>query len=104
MNGERLTVGNVGSLAQPVSKETAPARYTGTEAGVVPNDWAITSLAHISDFITKGSTPTTYGFKWQDSGVLFLRSECVGEEGLDLTQSMHISSVAHDSMRRSAVR
>lgn len=67
-------------------------------------EWGTVRLADISAFITKGSTPTTYGFGWQLSGVLFLRSECVSPDGLDLAQSMFISSEAHRVLRRSAVQ
>ncbi|MHB1863797.1 MAG: restriction endonuclease subunit S [Gemmatimonadaceae bacterium] len=66
-------------------------------------EWARVRLATISSFITKGSTPTTYGFKWESSGVLFLRSECVSDHGLDLNQSMLISEEAHATFQRSQV-
>jgi type I restriction enzyme S subunit len=78
--------------------------FKRTELGVIPGDWEVCSLESISAFISKGGTPTTYGHKWQSSGVLFLRSECVSEDGLDLAQSMFISENAHASMRRSEVR
>jgi type I restriction enzyme, S subunit len=52
--------------------------------GEFPRDWKLQKLSQISAFITKGSTPTTYGFNWVSSGVLFLRSECVSERGLDI--------------------
>ncbi len=65
--------------------------------------WMPRKLADISAFITKGSTPTTYGFNWETSGVLFLRSECVSDAGIDLTQSMHISPEAHAVLKRSEV-
>ena len=60
-------------------------------------------LGDISHFITKGATPTTYGFRWESSGIRFLRSECVSEHGLDLRQSMFISEAANQSLRRSQV-
>lgn len=60
-------------------------------------------LSAISTSVTKGSTPTTYGFQWQMSGIPFLRSECVSERGLDLRQSMFISDGAHRALRRSQV-
>ena len=66
-------------------------------------NWTPRKLADISAFITKGSTPTTYGFNWETSGVLFLRSECVSDAGIDLTQSMHISPQAHAVLKRSEV-
>ncbi|MBI5846234.1 MAG: restriction endonuclease subunit S [Deltaproteobacteria bacterium] len=77
--------------------------YKQTEAGLIPEDWELDSLEHLSAFITKGSTPTTYGFKWETHGVLFLRSECVSDNGLDLNQSMYISPEAHSVLRRSQV-
>ncbi|MCP5358589.1 MAG: restriction endonuclease subunit S [Pseudomonadales bacterium] len=80
------------------------AEYKQTEVGVIPVDWNIDSLQNLTAFITKGSTPTTYGFKWKQTGVLFLRSECVSEKGLDLTESMRISPEAHALLRRSEVR
>jgi len=61
------------------------------------------TLGEISGFITKGATPTTYGFDWESAGVPFLRSECVSERGLDMRQSMFISPAAHKVLRRSRV-
>jgi len=52
---------------------------------------------------TKGSTPTTYGYKWETEGILFLRSECITNEGISLNGSMHISKDAHDFMHRSKI-
>lgn len=78
--------------------------YKMTEVGVIPEDWILINLLSLSAFITKGSTPTTYGFKWEQGGVLFLRSECVAENGLDLSQSMFISEAAHASLCRSEIR
>lgn len=60
-------------------------------------------LWELSAFITKGATPTTYGFRWESSGVRFLRSECVSGHGLDLTQSMFVSEEANRMMSRSEV-
>ena len=78
--------------------------YKQTEIGVIPEDWKHNTLQNISSFITKGATPTTYGFSWQSDGVLFLRSECVSLRGLDISQSMFISDEAHNAIRRSEVR
>src|SRR5205823_4709567 len=54
-------------------------------------------------FITKGATPTTYGYRWESAGVPFLRSECVSDRGLDMRQSMFISPAANEVLRRSQV-
>ena len=66
--------------------------------------WEVKRLESISAFITKGSTPTTYGFGWVTQGVLFLRSECVSASGLDLSQAMFISGAAHTTLRRSEIK
>ncbi len=78
--------------------------YKQPEIGLIPENWVLTPLEKISAFITKGSTPTTYGFSWVQDGVLFLRSECVSENGLDLSQSMFISHKAHAVLSRSELR
>ena len=77
--------------------------YKQAEVGIIPNDWVTKPLSQLSAFITKGSTPTTYGFKWEQAGILFLRSECVSEHGLDLARAMFISGAANTLLRRSEV-
>jgi type I restriction enzyme S subunit len=91
-------------VREPSARYLRSTGYKQTEVGVIPEDWSLSSLSNLSAFITKGSTPTTYGFKWEQTGVLFLRSECVSEDGLDLSQSMFISGTAHASLRRSEVK
>jgi type I restriction enzyme S subunit len=66
-------------------------------------EWVPRPLSSVSSFITKGATPTTYGFGWEAHGILFLRSECVSSRGLDLSQSMFISEEAHRATKRSEV-
>lgn len=87
-----------------IGAQDVPAGCKQTEVGLIADDWGLIPLYRISDFITKGSTPTTYGFKWESFGILFLRSECVSPHGLDLDQSMFISPAAHSMLRRSEVR
>lgn len=76
---------------------------TKTKTVSTNKDWTIRSLESFCAFITKGATPTTYGFSWVNSGVLFLRSECVSDVGLNLSQSMYISPEANAVMRRSEI-
>jgi type I restriction enzyme S subunit len=67
-------------------------------------EWVERAVASFSAFVSKGATPTTYGFEWVSGGVLFLRSECVSANGLDLSQSMFISELAHTALVRGEVR
>ena len=38
-------------------------------------------LSEIAELITKGTTPTTMGFDFQENGVNFLKIECFDENG-----------------------
>jgi type I restriction enzyme S subunit len=77
--------------------------YKETKGGIIPEDWNVVKLEAISDFITKGATPTTYGFNWQEDGIPFLRSECVSGNGLNLKAAMYICQDAHNVMKRSTI-
>jgi type I restriction enzyme S subunit len=65
--------------------------------------WIKYNLEDVSEFITKGATPTTFGYKWVDKGVPFLRSECVTDDGFNEKGIAFISVQAHDAMERSKV-
>lgn len=78
--------------------------YKKTEVGVIPEDWEFRTLEQISEFITKGSTPTTYGFDWVENGILFMKSDCVDDKGFKLGDTMQISQEAHEYMKRSEVK
>lgn len=75
-----------------------------TPIGSIPKSWKKTTLQEVSDFITKGATPTTYGFDWVEEGVPFLRSECVSETGFNEKGLAHISDKANDALKRSKVK
>ena len=77
-----------------------------TIVGHVPACWEIKPLAEVSYFITKGGTPTTYGFDWADesSGIPFFRSECVTDEGFNPKGMNFIPVEAHHQMSRSEIK
>lgn len=74
--------------------------------GHVPACWGIKPLAEVSDFITKGGTPTTYGFDWanESNGIPFFRSECVTDEGFNPKGMNFIPVEAHHQMSRSEIK
>ena len=75
-----------------------------TPLGPTPDGWGAVPLDAVSEFITKGATPTTYGFSWVDQGIPFLRSECVGERGFTESGMQFIPAEAHTQMARSVVQ
>ena len=62
-------------------------------------------LSEIVELITKGATPTTLGYEFQDEGVNFLKIECFDENGgfID-TKVAHISEECHKKMKRSQLK
>ncbi|WP_169787900.1 restriction endonuclease subunit S [Alicyclobacillus ferrooxydans] len=81
-----------------------PRQIKKTEIGELPIEWKVETLKNFCDHITKGATPTTYGFDWTDSGIRFLRSECVKESGLTFEGANFISNNAHQAMNRSVIK
>ena len=65
----------------------------------------IVSLRLLCELITKGTTPTTYGFKYTDSGVRFIKIENIGENGRILPSGItYISGETHQALRRSILK
>lgn len=86
-----------------IRRGEVPAGYRRTKAGILPDSWEETKLKSLSENITKGATPTTYGFQWVSEGILFLKSDCVSDNGFILQPPIYISNEAHETMKRSMV-
>lgn len=82
------------------------AEFKDSEQGRIPQTWRVCQLQDISEFITKGGTPTTYGFDWvrPEDGIPFFRSECVTDQGFNSKGMNFIAHEAHRQMERSEVR
>ena len=90
-------------MQELLTKGIGHTEFKDSPVGKIPKGWEVIKLSDYSNQITKGGTPTTYGFDWVDSGILFLRSECVKEGKFSVSGSMCISQEAHDSMSRSKI-
>lgn len=64
--------------------------------------WEESLLGDVSSKITKGSTPTTYGFKYQNEGINFIKIENVIDGKIDKKSIYQfISEEAHENQKRS---
>lgn len=62
----------------------------------------LVKIADIAKVITKGTTPTTLGYEFQDIGVNFLKIECFDENGNFIPDKVaHISEECNDKLKRS---
>lgn len=68
----------------------------------MPNNWKTYKLSEITNVITKGTTPSTYGFGFIDKGINFIKSESTNYDGrLDETVFVKVSEEAHNKLKRS---
>ena len=83
----------------PKDGETVPEiRFEG-----FTGDWEQRKLEELSDFITKGATPTTYGFEWQSSGIPFFRNDAIKDNQFIYGDYSYISEEANETLKRSEI-
>lgn len=106
----RQTNATLEAIVQAIFKEWfmdfnfpgATGELVENELGMIPRGWRVAKLEEISEKITKGTTPTTFGDKFVDHGIRFLRAECIQDDlGIDETKSLFITSDTHDKLKRS---
>ncbi len=70
----------------------------------LPEGWDINTIGEIASIVTKGTTPTTYGYKFINEGINFVKIENIKEGFIDRTSiEKFISKEAHESQKRSAL-
>lgn len=68
----------------------------------LPKGWASEKLNKLADRITKGSTPTSYGYQYQSEGVAFVKIENVKDGYIDKKSIRHfITDEANLNQKRS---
>lgn len=68
----------------------------------LPKGWTTYRLGNIAERITKGATPTSYGFKYQNSGIRFIKVENINNGRINHSSRMRfISEKAHNNQKRS---
>lgn len=80
------------------SKKTEPVSDPPIE---IPSHWRWARLRDLTALITKGTTPTSVGLKFTDSGVLFVKVESLVGGAIDHSQCAFIDATAHDVLSRS---
>ncbi len=79
--------------------------FQNTQTGKIPRDWQDATLSDLSEHITKGTTPTTYGFSYESSGVNFIKVESIDENGKFISENVnHIRKQANDALSRSMLK
>ena len=64
--------------------------------------WAVSKIDEITEVVTKGTTPTTYGMPFTDSGVNFIKAEALnGDSSLDNAGFAFVSESTYEKLKRS---
>ena len=65
-------------------------------------NWTPSKIDCVSEVVTKGTTPTTYGMPFVDSGVNFIKAEALnGDSALDSSGFAFVSESTHLKLKRS---
>lgn len=82
----------------------APLKDSGVQwIGQIPAGWGLTKLKYLTTKIGSGITPSGGATVYQDSGVLFIRSQNVHADGLRLDDVAYISDDIDNKMQGSRV-
>ena len=68
-----------------------------------PMKWQVKPLKEISTLITNGNTPKGGSENYVDDGIIFLRSQNVWRNRIDLSDVAYIDEMTHISMKKSSV-
>lgn len=72
---------------------------------VVNKDWEDSRLEDLCIVITKGTTPTTLGYKFTEAGINFLKVESFFKDGtIDIDKVVYISNECHEVLKRSSLQ
>ena len=72
--------------------------------GDVPEHWTVGRIKRSSTVISKGTTPTTIGAVFTDSGVRFLKAENITIDGVCSDPEFWISQEANEALSRSILQ
>ncbi len=77
-------------------------RMVESELGPIPERWTVAPLGKLTSVVTKGTTPTTLGRQFQESGINFVKVESITESGQILPAKLaKIDGETHDLLKRS---
>ena len=78
--------------------------FKESEIGRIPKEWEVVKLDSLAKLVTKGTTPTTLGYSFQENGINFVKVESLDSDGhIDALKFAYISEEANEAMRRSQI-
>ena len=93
------------SIAQQADK----SKFTSLKSQFIEmfgsNDCECKPLSDLTSLITKGTTPTSVGFNFEEDGIKYIKAENICEDtSINLNDCMHISQDCHNTLKRSQLQ
>lgn len=75
-----------------------------SQYGLIPNGWHYELLGNLCDCVTKGTTPTTLGKDFTDTGINFIKGESINDDhSFNKTLFAHIDDKTDELLKRSRI-
>lgn len=75
-----------------------------SQYGLIPNGWHYELLGNLCDCVTKGTTPTTLGKDFTDTGINFIKGESINDDhSFNKTLFAHIDDKTDKLLKRSRI-
>ena len=75
-----------------------------SQYGLIPNGWHYELLGNLCDCVTKGTTPTTLGKDFTDTGINFIKGESINDDhSFNKTLFAHIDDETDELLKRSRI-
>ena len=75
-----------------------------SQYGLIPNGWHYELLGNLCDCVTKGTTPTTLGNDFTDTGINFIKGESINDDhSFNMTLFAHIDDKTDELLKRSRI-
>lgn len=75
------------------------------DVGRMPKEWDVMVLHQLCELITKGATPTSYGFSFKNYGINFLKAESINSDGNFIRENFaYIDEQTNQKLTRSILK
>ena len=95
------------AIAQTEKKEAEVEQLKAAllSISLAGDDWKTVKLGEVCEVVTKGTTPTSVGFKFQDIGINFIKVESISQSGTFITSKFaKISTECNEALKRSQLK
>jgi type I restriction enzyme S subunit len=76
-----------------------------SELGEIPKGWKVATIGDVTELITKGTTPTTVGGSFTDSGINYIKVESLTEQGtFNKSKFGYINEQTNQLLKRSIIK